>query len=310
LFYTFEDVVRFGRVVRGFPVDVSEELRGWRWSEYPVVHVSNVRLGVSDIAGGFCGSGRFVYLKYVLRVREYGVVERVEMGSFIHRVFSETVRAAKKAIYMCDSVYSCDFRGNFESQREDVFRRVSDGLRSVSLEKARRVFNQLWDYGVSAYTSAYMKVKSMSPYLSLDGAASLIVPLITEYPIDGTLIGLTKAIRVDALLPPSIIVEVKTREIKPVYNVALAAYAMAFESQYEIPVNHAVLVNVRFSRDYGSFKVYEKIVPISDSLRQEFIDLRDKLARVVEEQLDPGFPDKCDPECPYFKYCSKEKSEG
>ena len=39
LFYTFEDVIRFGRVVRGFPVDVSEELRGWRWSEYPVVHV-------------------------------------------------------------------------------------------------------------------------------------------------------------------------------------------------------------------------------------------------------------------------------
>ena len=308
MFYTFEDVVRFGRVFRGFPVDVSEELRGWRWSEYPVVHVSSVRLGVSDIAGGFCGSGRFVYLKYVLRVREYRVVERVEAGSFIHRVFSETVRAAKKAVYMCDSVYSCRFRENFEEQRSHVFSRVAGGLKFLRREVAEKIFDQLWSYGVSVYTSAFMKVKSMSPYLSLDGAASLIVPLVTEFPVDGTLLGLTRAIRLDALLPPAVIVEIKTRELKPIYNVALAAYAMAYESQYHIPVNHAVLVNVRFSKDYSSFRVYEKIVPISDSLRQEFIDLRDKLSRIVEEGIDPGFPSECDPECPYYSFCVKEKT--
>lgn len=307
MFYCFDDVVRFCRVFRGLPVDVSEELRGWRWFDYPVVCSSSVRLGVSDIAGGFCDSGRFVYLKYVLRVKQPRVAERVALGSFIHRVYSEIVRVAKKSIYMCNNLDKCSFKENFESHREDVFRGIYGEFKGLKKDIALKVFNKLWDYGLNVYCSAFEKVKSMSPYLRVDGAASLIVPLATEFPIDGSLIGLTKAIRVDGFLPPSIIVELKTRELKPVYNVALAAYAMAFESQYEVPVNYGVLVNLRFGRNYSSFKVYEKIVKINDSLRQEFIDLRDKMARIVEEELDPGFPEKCDPECPYLTYCREER---
>ena len=67
---------------------------------------------------------------------------------------------------------------------------------------------------------------------------------------------------------------------------------------------------MRFNKDYTSFKIYEKPVLISDSLRQQFIDLRDKLARIVEEGIDPGKPEKCDPECPYLKYCSGEEGGG
>lgn len=307
MFYCFDDVVRFCRVFRGLPVDVSEELRGWRWFDYPVVSSFSVRLGVSDIAGGFCGSGRFVYLKYVLKVKQFRVVERVALGSFIHKVYSEIVRVAKKSIYTCSSLDNCCFRENFECEKGSVFEKIYGGFKGLRRNVALKVFNQLWNYGLNTYCSAFNKVKSMSPYLRVDGAASLIVPLTTEFPIDGSLIGLTKAIRVDGFLPPSIIVELKTRELKPVYDVALAAYAMAFESQYEVPVNYGVIVNLRFNRDFSSFKVYEKIVRIDDSLRQEFIDLRDKMAKIVEEEVDPGFPSKCDQECPYLTYCMEER---
>ena len=121
---------------------------------------------------------------------------------------------------------------------------------------------------------------------------------------------LNKAIRIDALLPPSTLIEVKTREVKPIYDVALAAYAIAFESQYEVPVNYAVLINLRFDRNYDSFKIYERAVPIGDALRQRFVEVRDGLTRIVEEREDPGLPERCDPECPYFRYCSGEDDGG
>ena len=298
-------MVRFSRLFRRMPAEVSEELRGWMWSDYPLVSSFSVRLGVSDVAGGFCSSGRFVYLKYVLKVK--GEVSwRVEAGSFIHRVYSEAVRNVKSILYSCDDLESCNLHEEFEARRLKVKNMLLNNLKVLNREVAARIFDRLWDYARDTYSSTLQKVKTISPYLNVDGAVSLITPLITEYPVDGTLIGLTKAIRVDALLPPSTIVEIKTRELKPEYKVGLAAYALAFESQYEIPVNYAVLVNVRFNKDYTSFKVYEKPVLISDSLRQEFIDKRDQLARIVEEELDPGKPEKCDPECPYIKYCRGE----
>lgn len=305
MFYCFDDVVRFSRLFRRMPGEVSEELRGWMWSEYPLVPSYSVRLGVSDVAGGFCESGRFVYLKYVLRVKG-DVSWRVEAGSLIHSVYSEAVRNAKSILYSCMDLEKCAFLEEFEARRVKVRERLFSNLKALDRDLARRIFDVLWDYARDSYSSALHKVKTLSPYLSVDGAASMVIPVTTEYPVDGTLVGLSRAVRVDALLPPSTIVEIKTRELKPEYRVGLAAYALAFESQYEIPVNYAVLVNVKFNRDYTRFKVYEKPVLISDSLRQEFVEKRDELAAIVEEERDPGKPEKCDPECPYIKYCSGE----
>jgi len=310
MFYTFENAYKLARIFRELPVDVSEELRGWRWNEYPLLHSSSVRLSVSDIANGFCDSGRFVYLKYVLKVRGSFLSERVEAGTFIHKAFSEIVRLAKRVIYSCEDLEYCKFRESIEEFKEPTFRRLVKGLKVLNERKAKRIFEKLWELGVSTYESAFIKVKSSSRYLSIDGAAALIVPLITEYPIDGSLVGLNKAIRIDALLPPSTLIEVKTREVKPIYDVALAAYAIAFESQYEVPVNYAVLINLRFDRNYDSFKIYERAVPIGDALRQRFVEVRDGLTRIVEEREDPGLPERCDPECPYFRYCSGEDDGG
>jgi len=310
MFYTFESINRLARIFRELPVDVSEELRGWKWGEYPLLHPSSVRLGVSDIANGFCNNGRFVYLKYVLKVKGSPLSERVEAGAFIHKTFSEVIRLAKRVIYSCEDLGRCEFRESLERYKERSFNKLRKGLKMLDEGKARRIFDQLWEYGANTYASAFVKVRSLSRHLGVDGAAALIVPLTTEYPIDGSLVGLTKAIRIDALLPPSTLIELKTREVKPIYDVALAAYAIAFESQYEIPVNYALLVNLRFDRNYNSFKVYERPVPIGDALRQRFVELRDELTRIVEEGTDPGLPEECDPECPYLRYCRGEGDGG
>ena len=77
---------------------VSEELRGWMWTEPPVAPLHDVKLGVSDVITGFCDSGRNVYLKYVEKIREKPnpILER---GALIHQVHERAVSTAKKLIY-------------------------------------------------------------------------------------------------------------------------------------------------------------------------------------------------------------------
>jgi len=55
----------------------------------------------------------------------------------------------------------------------------------------------------------------------------------------------SRILRIDAVLLPAILVELKTRAIKHEHEIALAGYALAFESQYEVPVDYALIVNGR-----------------------------------------------------------------
>ncbi|PCN49932.1 type I-A CRISPR-associated protein Cas4/Csa1 [Candidatus Geothermarchaeota archaeon ex4572_27] len=284
------------------PCEVSDELRGWRWSEYPLAPAYPFKLTVSDIAGGFCETGRDVYLRYVLRERGRAN-ERVEMGGFIHRVVAEALRAVKSILYTEGLVTGEELRARMEEWGRRALRQL---LGDASPRLAVSAFNALWSRAINVYASALDRVRSRSPYLSVDGAVSLIAPASAEYPLDGSLIGLSSSIRVDELLPPAIIVEVKTRGYRQVYDVGLAAYALAFESQYEVPVNYALMVLVRFNRDYSDFTVYERPTLISDGLRQSFIERRDQLAKIVEEGIDPGMPSRCDPDCPYLHVCRGE----
>jgi len=68
-------------------------------------------------------------------------------------------------------------------------------------------------------------------------------------------------------------------------------------------VDYALIVNLRFDRSWRDFKVYERIVRVSDALRDEFIERRDRVMRIVKEGIDPGLPRKCSPYCPYIEVC-------
>ncbi len=158
---------------------------------------------------------------------------------------------------------------------------------------------------VRTYSAAVDEVRSKSRYLRLDSLVHAAVPIIAELPIDGSMIGLSRALRVDALLPPNIMVELKTRPPRKVFELALAGYALAMEAQYGFPVNYAVLTYVHI--DYGRHEliVRPKIIPVSEDLRQDFIDERDRRKEVIEYGVDPGMPrdGECPKECPFRYYC-------
>ncbi|MCS6785328.1 MAG: type I-A CRISPR-associated protein Cas4/Csa1 [Candidatus Caldarchaeum sp.] len=275
------------------PCHVSDELRGWRWREPPLLNPYRVRVNASDLSFD-CGSGRFSFLRHVLRVRESAGSDLL-FGVFVHRVVVAATTAAKSILYGRRPSSGRMFFDEMMALgrvlvKEDGFSRFPD------------VFDSLWSRAAHAYSSALDKVLSVSRYLSWDGVVYRVVPWICEFPLDGRPLGLHRAVRVDALIPPSVIVEFKTRRPSRLFEVALAGYALCFEAQFRVPVDHAVLVYLSFDRD-GVCRVYENFVAVDDALRMEFVERRDLLLRVAAERFDPGLPPECDRYCPYLKYC-------
>lgn len=294
-FYSYDDVLRVSQLIQEMPCEVSEELRGWRWREPPLLPAYDVKLNASDL-NFRCGTGRLAFLRNHLRAKEKGG-EALRLGAFIHKAISAATATAKAILYNSRPKSGVDFYELFIKSLDSVM-----GGRELPGEHVH-VLNAIWRRAALTYSSSLDRMTALSKYLSLDGLVSRVVPWICEFPIDGRLLGLSRAIRLDALVPPALIVEFKTRKPCRDFEIALAGYALCFESQYRVPINHAVILYIELSSDKDSLRVYEHILRIDDALRMEFVEKRDLYASKASLGVDPGLPEVCDAYCPYLGVC-------
>lgn len=307
LFPTIDDSISIFQRIQLSKIEVSEELRGWKYSEYPLRPPSSSKISVGDLSLEFCPTGRLFFLRYVQKVRE---TEKLLLarGKYIHSIFSFAITTAKRIILSEAAKDGSTFMSLFQKEGEMVRTNLLKHFNSLSKlessEGLERIFNRMWGIAASTYSYQLDKTVTRSPYLSLDGIVSNIVPVATEFPLDGTRLGFQKSVRVDALLLPSLIVEIKTREVKQEHKIGLAAYALVFESLFSIPVDYALILNIRLDKAMD-IKVYEELIPISDSLRAATIEKRDLALKIVDEGIDPGKPEYCNINCPYYEACNQ-----
>ncbi len=305
LFYSYEDVVRINGILSGIPTDVSEELRGWNWNKYPMIPPSRTQIAVSDIFNGFCDSFRFVYVKRILKEQQREV-KRLEEGTLIHRAFGETISTAKALILELGVNGYKEFRDIFMRRLVSRMDLLFNNLKLIINEgeaRYKEILEELFEEAANIYAAAYSRAVAGSYYLSPDGLVSLVVPIISEFPIDGSLIGFSRNIRADALLPPNVLIEIKTRRPDHQHELQLTAYALAFESIYKVPVNHSIIIYLDIDSRSSMIRRSEKIVTVSDQLRSEVIEKRDLAYKIIDESYDPGLPEVCSIYCPYLKVC-------
>lgn len=77
---------------------VVEELRGWNWDRPPLKPIYDRLLGVFEVAGKYCPTGRDVFLR---RVEGVQVAPSAAMrdGRVLHQVVADVLTAAKRVIY-------------------------------------------------------------------------------------------------------------------------------------------------------------------------------------------------------------------
>ena len=307
-FPTWDSLTRILREMHEKPsLVIDEDLRGWNWrGETQVAPSSSFPLGVSDVTNNFCEKARDIYLKYVLKVKQPDS-SLLQRGRLVHQAFADSISTFKRLVY---TLYP-DIDGDkiYDSMLETlspILEVLPDRYDMLDPGYARWLYSKIWKQSARTYSAELDEAKSRTPYYSVETLLSLSVPVIPEFPIDGSLLGLSRTLRVDAYLLPGLLMEIKTRKPSPIYEASLAGYALAYESQYYTPVDYGLLVYVALPEEEGGeIHVYPRITPITSELRSLFLEERDRRHSIIEYQGDPGKPHRCPLTCPYYQVCRR-----
>ncbi|NPA99594.1 MAG: type I-A CRISPR-associated protein Cas4/Csa1 [Crenarchaeota archaeon] len=254
-------------------------LRGWEWHHPPIKPRAYLGLSVSDIASKYCPVRMDLWLR-----RKEGFKPRVSMemnhGLIVHKMIDYIYRGVAREIL--------DGKEPFETIES-----LKDPPESVAGDERLR---QLYELLLISIVGTVMAE-------SLLNGGIIPPPIITEYRVDGSRLGLSTGLRVDAI-SHGVIVEFKTGSPRDFHRLSLAGYALALESYYEIPVDYGLLVYIRLP-DNGRPYIHYKPIYIDSSLRKWFLMERDEIIDMLLNDEKPQRPASCPANCPYREVCWK-----
>ena len=276
------------RRVHGVREHVPGELRGWRWDEPPVKPRAYLGLGVSEVAYRYCESFRDVWLRRVKRASG-SVGEPLRVGLVVHQVFHEAAWDLRRLLGMGLEPWDAAERLLARAGRGRGWPRWAVGLYKALIT--------MWA-GESAGSS-----------LLYGGVSAGWLPWLSEYLVDGSPLGLSSRLRVDAVEGAGIVVEVKYGQADWRHYVGLAGYALALEAAFEAPYDYGVVVRVTGVPD-SKPRITLEPVYIGEELRRRFLENRDDAIDVILSRIDPGVPSSCNTSCPFYSVCHPGVREG
>ena len=270
--------------IRSLNDPIEDEFRGWNYGSPPVKPKAYLGLAVSDLANRFCPSNRDLYLKYVEKVRAEPNQLMVN-GKAYHEALMSAIRDVRSLV----------IKGFDGSRIIDVLLRKK---LNFNVENAAKLYR----FAVLQLAAEVDRGLSKANIQGVDAALSML-PQLVEVEVDGSPIGLSSHLRVDAL-SGNVLFEVKTGAKNEKHRLALAGYALAMECDREIPVDYALLVYV----DPAPKTPRLSMVPvyISNELRQDFLELRDEVVDMIHSERDPGLASSCPSTCPFYRFCQGE----
>lgn len=277
---------------------VHPDLRGWNWAQPPLAPVYEARLGVFEIAGQYCPTGRDVYLRHVKGIRPLPNLPMIE-GSVLHSLISAMILAAKQVIYNHGAECLVGLKAlTRPAELEDEMTGLDDKERKALKAK----LDILWDFEYHRIIARVQEVLTRQPYIGADALAMLALPVVVEQKLDGRFLGLSAHLSADAFVfSEPMMLDIKFGERRDFHRLATTGYALVMESLYEFPINVGCVVYPTFKG--GRLVIERDFHLIDDELRQWFIEARDERMRLVEEEIDPGRATECYALCPYRAYC-------
>ncbi|QKR00728.1 type I-A CRISPR-associated protein Cas4/Csa1 [Metallosphaera tengchongensis] len=254
------------------PVD--EDLRGWNYHTPPVKPRSYLSLSIGDVAYRYCETKRDVYLRKVIKVKGEQT-PLLSLGQQVHEIIASSSR--------------------------DISRLLAQGL--PPYEVLEVVGRRRYGNCSSPYCE---KVKKAFSFFLLSDASdsSEFIPMISEFRVDGSPLGLSRWLSADAVAQLSMVVEIKVGNPQDFHRLALSGYALALESALELPIDFGALIYVNgLNNRFPDIRT--EVYYISTDLRKEFLDARDEVIEMVIEEKDPGLSSSCSTGCPFYSYCKK-----
>jgi len=281
----------------------SEDWRGWSWDRPPLEPPYDVILTLHEVASQHCPTGRDIYLRRVEGVRP-PPNERMIRGIILHSVVERAIVEAKKALYSERARTGDELASALAEIGEKVLAEVTEPARGLREEERASIESKarsLWRFEVIQIASNLDRALADNPRAGLDALVNTAIPFVVERCIDGSFLGLSDAIRVDALAHSRVVLDLKTGKKREFQELFTAGYALALEAELEGPVDVGVIVYLDFVS--GKPHVSREIHLVEEGLRREFIEEMNRKMRIVAEEIDPGVAESCPRDCQLYLYC-------
>lgn len=264
--------------LRASTYPVPEELRGWSWDRPPVRPRAYLGLGVYEVAS-YCPTKRDVWLRRVAEEVPKGN-DSLKLGSDTHSVIASIASAIRSRAVLGD-LLNCG-----TGVVEEVLKGFKDRewypvLREVAYIAYHTMMS---DYVWASYGEGYQ------PFLGW----------LSEVRVDGTPLGLSPNLRVDAVVSGNLVLDFKVGKRAYNHEVGLAGYAMAVEANLEVPIDYGFIVYISPN---GHARVSVRGVHLGPDLRRDFIDSRDEVIDMVLSEREPPKALNCPQACPFRHVC-------
>lgn len=299
----------FGDVLEeSLKAPVSENLRGWSPELRPE---TNLYLPQYIVAGKYCDSARDVWWKYV-REEPMKRTRPLLAGGLYHKLISEIIQEAKRYIYNSGAKPGFDILPHLSSIMENAINSIFEEekgdvislLRVSDISEIKDNMRKMWNYQAVQIAASVNMVLSKFTDIDPDALVSKAIPINVEQRLDGSRIGLSRRLSVDAMhVPHAVIMDVKTGKPRQFHKLTVAGYAMAYESEFKQPVNIGCIIYPKFIEGKNVPYIEKKFYVIDDFARKEFVEERNRKMRIILEKNDPGLATHCPESCGYFNRC-------
>lgn len=307
----FLDLLELDRVLRQLKImygSIDESLRGWNWSnDILSPPLEGVYLSISELANRYCSTYRDVYLRRILSQPAPFTYKTVR-GWVYHTVCKRVVERAKSILYLEGIVNGSRLYSSLLIDRGDnIYKildeyRVSSYLKEYEIEKLKKEAEALYSFLALQAAAKLDMVLSRTFRPDLESIISKVIPVDIERIVNGQLLGLSSELKIDMFADKRIVIEIKTGDIRDFHKYAVTGYALAVESDLDIPIDYGIVSYISVSEE--NVKIKNKVYFIGDELRREFLEIRDEAFNVIRRGMDPGKPPECPEYCVYHGVCS------
>jgi len=281
--------------------EIASELRGWNWDKPPLSPIYNVKLGVFEVANNYCVTNRDIYLRRVCKTKMAANRPMLE-GGLLHEMICRMIVAVKRVIYLRGA--GClKYLNTINKQEFMVIPETAKSILSPEdISSIQAKMDILWEYEYHSIYNRMQHVLAVQPHIGPDALVALALPVTVEQKLNGTFLGLSPHLSVDAFVfSEPMVVDIKFGKKQRFHHLSVTGYAMVMESLYEYPINVGCIVYPSFDGD--RLTIERDFCFIDDELRQWFIEERDERMRMVHEEIDPGLAQLCPENCSLWRQC-------
>lgn len=272
---------RLYNLAKNDPVDYG--LRGWNWDKPPVKPRAYLGLGVYEVANKYCPTRRDIWLRRKLGLRP-APSATMNIGKQVHEVFNKAIR--------------------------ETYRLIAKGLPGWQVYEilmyrvARILGGNSSKWSINLFKSIVLSLVAEVEYERAVTGGQPVLPWYSEYRVDGTLLGLSSNLCIDAISDGGIVVEIKYGSQRDFHRLSITGYALALESNLEIPFDYGILIYVNGVPEDNPI-IHTIPVYISNTLRRWFIEERDEIIDMLLEDTEPIKASPCPTTCPFYEVCCK-----